>query len=368
MRQSRKSINIQKYTPIRVLAWPYKANADLNPYNHILYKDLIEEGGAEIFEFSIKRLVLMRWDIVHVHWPDGFWPRHALWKSAAFSILLLLGLFLARIRGAKVVWTTHNIKAHERRNDRAREVYMSAFTRLCDGLICLSSENREEVFAKYPRLSKICGIVTSHGLYDDYYGRCDLSVKQCRDLISLPLGGQMFLSLGNIRAYKGYAKLIYAFRDLPEDVRCDWSLVIVGKSGGDGHVDELRSLAKGLPGVIIRDEFVPDDKLGIYMKAADIFVLPYRDIQNSGAANLAITFGRPILAPNINSFNEIARTFPDMVHLFRGEICASMLTEALEALDLDGASYPDWRAIREKISQDTLELYFCLVERRPVRT
>ena len=52
-------------------------------------------------------------------------------------------------------------------------------------------------------------------------------------------------------------------------------------------------------------EFIPDKDIQVYLKASDIFVLPYKDITTSGAAFLALSFGRPIIAPAITSFPEV---------------------------------------------------------------
>jgi glycosyltransferase involved in cell wall biosynthesis len=46
-------------------------------------------------------------------------------------------------------------------------------------------------------------------------------------------------------------------------------------------------------------KFIPDDDIQAYMNAADIVVLPYKNLLTSGAAMLAMSFGKPIIAPNV---------------------------------------------------------------------
>jgi len=48
-------------------------------------------------------------------------------------------------------------------------------------------------------------------------------------------------------------------------------------------------------------DFIPDNDIQIYMNAADIIVLPYLDILNSGVAILAMSFGKPVIAPRTGS-------------------------------------------------------------------
>ena len=48
-----------------------------------------------------------------------------------------------------------------------------------------------------------------------------------------------------------------------------------------------------------RPEFIPDDETEIYFKAADVLVLPYRDIYQSGVLFLGHSFGLPVLAADV---------------------------------------------------------------------
>ena len=49
---------------------------------------------------------------------------------------------------------------------------------------------------------------------------------------------------------------------------------------------------------------VPDDRMQVYLRAADAVVLPYRDVLTSGSAILAMTFGQPVIAPAIGCLPE----------------------------------------------------------------
>jgi beta-1,4-mannosyltransferase len=52
-------------------------------------------------------------------------------------------------------------------------------------------------------------------------------------------------------------------------------------------------------------KFIPHEHIQLYMNACNICVLPHKDITTSGAAILALSFGRPIIAPAIASFPEL---------------------------------------------------------------
>jgi len=52
---------------------------------------------------------------------------------------------------------------------------------------------------------------------------------------------------------------------------------------------------------------VDDADLQCFMQASDVCVLPYRDVTTSGAAILAFSFGKPIIAPALGGFPELAQ-------------------------------------------------------------
>ena len=52
-------------------------------------------------------------------------------------------------------------------------------------------------------------------------------------------------------------------------------------------------------------EFVPNEAIQLYMNACNVCVLPYKNATTSGAAMLALSFGRPIVAPDIGPFPEL---------------------------------------------------------------
>jgi glycosyltransferase involved in cell wall biosynthesis len=55
---------------------------------------------------------------------------------------------------------------------------------------------------------------------------------------------------------------------------------------------------------VLRSEFIPDDQTEIYFKAADVLVLPYRNIYQSGVLFLGHSFGLPVLAADVGSLKD----------------------------------------------------------------
>jgi len=56
--------------------------------------------------------------------------------------------------------------------------------------------------------------------------------------------------------------------------------------------------------IILRADFIPDEETEVYFKAADVLVLPYRHVYQSGVLFLGHSFGLPVLAADVGSLKD----------------------------------------------------------------
>ena len=106
-------------------------------------------------------------------------------------------------------------------------------------------------------------------------------------------------------------------------------------------------------------EHVPDVDVQRYLRAADLVVLPFRDITNSASALLALSFDRPVLVPALGAMGELqAIVGTEWVRTYEGELTAEVLAEALEwaAHRSDGSAPLDALGWAE-IARRTLVVY-----------
>jgi glycosyltransferase involved in cell wall biosynthesis len=102
------------------------------------------------------------------------------------------------------------------------------------------------------------------------------------------------LFFGLIRPYKGLDVLLEAWRE----ARPDAELWVVGMPRMDA------SFIHG-PGVRTALRFVSGAELAGAFAAADLVVLPYREIDQSGVLFTALAFGKPLLVSDVGGFGEI---------------------------------------------------------------
>jgi len=134
-----------------------------------------------------------------------------------------------------------------------------------------------------------------------------LTRDEARRRLGLRDGEKAILFFGNIAPYKGLEYLVSAFQQL-RNLHPDYRLVITGRPKNceaywAGVQETIREdVREGK--VLLRAEYVPDEDTEVYFKAADVLVLPYRHIYQSGVLFVGYNFGLPALAADVGSLKE----------------------------------------------------------------
>jgi glycosyltransferase involved in cell wall biosynthesis len=108
---------------------------------------------------------------------------------------------------------------------------------------------------------------------------------------------RVVLFFGLLRPYKGLDVLLQAWRGID-----DAELWIVGMP----RMDVAALTADAPPNVRLVPRFVADAELPAYFARADLVVLPYREIEQSGVLFTALAFGKPLLVSDVGGFAELA--------------------------------------------------------------
>jgi glycosyltransferase involved in cell wall biosynthesis len=173
----------------------------------------------------------------------------------------------------------------------------------------------------------------------------------------------VILAFGLVRPYKGTDVLLEAFRQVEGA-----ELWIVGKPLMP--MEELRELAAKARGTVrFVDRFVTDPEIPAFMRRADVVVLPYRNIEQSGVLYTALAFGRPLVLSSVGGFPEIAEQGaarlappedPDALAELLRELLAD--SEGREALGAAAAEAARTRYSWDRIAEDTADLYAELLQ------
>lgn len=336
----------------RVLAFPKAGeNAWLGKFSGML-----QAGGAIVDDFSFRRAWTGRYDVLHLHWPDSHLLTQSWWGAVAKHARLALLLTFLRIRGTRIVWMMHNLQPHEKNHWLSARLFALWFPRMCTHVIALTAHGLACAHAMYPSLRRKPAAIVPHGHYRDEYPPAP-SRQISRDQLGLPRGRFTLLFFGNIRRYKNVPRLIEAFRQIPDR---DVQLIVAGAPGYGVSPQELAQLAAGDERIHLHLTFVPDAKLPLFIGAADMVVLPFDSILNSGSVLLALSFNRTVLAPRLGALPEIhSKVGSRWLRLYDGSLTAQVLEEARasqsrsrEQEEVDLSAF-DWNAI----AQRTLDFY-----------
>ena len=108
----------------------------------------------------------------------------------------------------------------------------------------------------------------------------------------------------------GRADLLHPSRPVAAARRCHdgYRLIIAGRVKGSQHYWNKiqQTLERDGVGdrVIARIKYVPDEETEVYFKAADVLVLPYTRVFQSGVLFLGYSFGLPAIAADVGNLKE----------------------------------------------------------------
>lgn len=282
---------------------------------------------------------------------------HLLWnnKFELFDRTLLMLYY--RLLGKRVVMTIHNVNKAARDNcDHALNRWTLRLQYwLCDHLFVHTNRMKQELCEQFEvppeRIREI-----PFGI-NETVPATDLGVADAKARLGLGREEKSVLFFGNIAPYKGLEYLVEAMIALrAEDA--SYRLVIAGRpKGAEGYWEgiERRIDQGGLGGSTIRRiEYVPDEETEIYFKAADVLVLPYTQIFQSGVLFLGYHFGLPTIAADVGSLRD------DIVEGETGLICRPADPEDLARALRDyfaGSLYADLTGQRPRIRRYAAEKY-----------
>jgi glycosyltransferase involved in cell wall biosynthesis len=287
---------------MRVLFLPDYRHA--NAYQRLLAEALGRRGVTVTADPTGRRRILPvlgavrrqgRPDVIHVHWTEPYISGGRKDVSRARSLRTLTELRLLRAAGVRVVWTAHDLSRHDRAIDPLEVGFNRALFRLSSAVIVHCEAAREALLSTLRVGSSQVGKMTviPHGHYLGAYPDT-ISRAEARQRLALPAEGRVVVFVGWVRPYKGVRELVEAFAGVDEPTA---RLVIAGTPLPEGFGTQLDALAARDERVTTRLSFVPDEELQVYLRAADVVALPYREIFTSGSVLLAMSFGRAVIAP-----------------------------------------------------------------------
>ena len=298
---------------VQVVLIPH--STDGNPYVRELGRAYQSLGWEVVFGAENLLELTIRPRLVHLHWPEAFYRWRKDDTPERQSQRFLDALDEIRRRGAKLVWTVHNIAPHEHSDSGLdKATYQGVIDRAdlivhhCPASITLLGESY-----RVPRTTP--SVIAPHGNYCHSYPP-GATREIARRELKIPADAFVYLSFGLIRAYKGLDDLLAAFQRVR--VPNKW-LVVAGEYHSATTTGALRDklmfawTKRVSRRVRLHFRAVPPTQVQSFVNASDCIVLSHRYGLNSGVAILGMTFGKPVVGPNLGCIEWVLRAGRNLV-------------------------------------------------------
>lgn len=270
-----------------------------NPYLNLMLLapraagwEVLESARLEAFEQDVRSL--SEGDALHVHWTAPIvqranTPEEGRGRLQSFQV----AVDDAQRRGATVIWTIHNALPHDVQH-RTLELELSRFLAATADVIHVMNSSTAQVVEDDYSLPRAKLVHIPHPSYRGVY-ETGLSREEARASFGLAEDDFAVLFFGQVRPYKGVDLLIDAFRRTKSTDR--FVFMLAGRTSPEDRAVIDAMLPEGLRCVRHHD-FLDDGEVERWFAAADLAVLPYRRILNSGTLHLAATYGAPVALPD----------------------------------------------------------------------
>lgn len=303
---------------------------------------------------------------------------HILWNNKFQTLDRTVLMLYYKLQGRKIVFTAHNVNAAKRdMNDTfLNRITLRIQYRLCDHILVHTEMMKRELTQDFGVRDAAVSVIP-FGINNAVPHTDELTPRLAKLRLGIAEGDKTILFFGRIGPYKGLEFLVAAFQRLVAEDE-GFRLIIAGKpkAGCEKYLEEIRLMIDRdiKPGLVIQKiNFIPDEETEIYFKAADVLVIPYTEVFQSGVIFLGYSFGLPVVASDVGSLrdeviegktgflckpNDPADLACALERYFNSELSKSLPTHRQQIKDVANARH-SWVAV----ARMTEEIYTALLDR-----
>lgn len=270
-----------------------------------------------------------------IHYAATARPRifHILWnyKFQLFDRTLLMLYY--RTLGKRIVFTAHNVNSADRDGNESvlNRLSLRVQYRLADHIFVHTDKMKDELCKAFGVGEQNVSVIP-FGI-NNSVPDTKLTSVEAKTTLGVKRSEKTILFYGGIRPYKGLEYLVTAFRQVALQDKT-YRLIIAGEPKKEA-IQYWREIQQAIEREQISEQviqeirFLTDEETEVYFKAADVVVLPYTQVFQSGVLFLAYNFGLPVIATDVGSLRD------DIVEGQTGYTCrpcdATDLARAIEA-------------------------------------
>jgi glycosyltransferase involved in cell wall biosynthesis len=239
--------------------------------------------------------------VLHFHWLEYHYDRPTPFASVVALVAFILKVVLAKGLGYRIVWTVHNLQPHEQKHPKLDYACWWIMARLAHVAIAHCQDTRCRLIQRFALRRHAHIHVLPHPNYVGVYPNT-VRREEARQQLGLAQASTVYLYFGAVRPYKGIEEATVAFKTLADEAA---RLMIVGRPLNEEITKNIHNLTGEDTRILTVFEYVPAEQVPLYYAAADVVVLPFRNVTTSGSAILAMSLGKPVLATALGCLPEL---------------------------------------------------------------
>ena len=282
------------------------------------------------------------------------------------NILVLFNLLLVKSLFGKVVLTVHDVSSFA--NSSKSSIIAEMIYKLTDLILTHNEFSKSEIIKVNPNLSSRIHRVP-HGNYIPFIN-VQNDKEKSRKRLEIPNDKKVLLFFGMIKKVKGLDVLLHALKDVVKE-NPDVLLLIAGKVWKNDFANYQRIIDENNLSdyCLLHTKFIPHADVEHYYCSADLVVLPYKKIYQSGVLVMTLSYRKPALVSDLPPLKEMV-TDMQTAFLFKSENSISLAEklnlilldpEKLEQVRINGEELIntkyDWNEIGRQTKQAYQSLY-----------
>lgn len=256
---------------------------------------------------------ILNYYLTLIHYAATARPKlfHILWNNRFQFFDRTLLMLYYKLLGKKIMFTAHNVNSGKRDLDDTwlNRLSLRVQYALADHIFVHTERMKRELVSEFCIQQSEVSVIP-FGI-NNTVPNTSLSPAEAKRRLGLGHNDKTLLFFGNIAPYKGLEYLVAAFAEVLKNDG-NYRLIIVGRpKGSEEYWNQIKQTIAARGGlrdrIIERIEYIPDDETELYFKAADVLVLPYTHVFQSGVLFLGYGFGLPAIAADVATLKEEIR-------------------------------------------------------------
>lgn len=205
-----------------------------------------------------------------------------------------------RLLSKKLVLTVHNVLPHGQDTPEMRRTMAKVYS-IPDYLVVHTAKAKQRLIDEFAvSVQRI--VVMEHGI-DKVVNVPESITQTVREKLGIPPQGKLALFFGAVLPYKGVDLLVTAARHLKDGTRVH----IAGRCSDQRYQQEIETLLTqhhDAAAITWENTYLTEERVSTLLAAADVLVMPYRHIDQSGVLFSALSHGVPVVAFDVGSLRE----------------------------------------------------------------